>query len=132
MTPRQVVYVAHPVSGNVAGNIASAEALYAWLVEMHPDVAFVMSWLVDVLTGDDLDPERRERGLRDCEAIAARCDGIVLVGPRLSTGMMRELAACRDAGGWVSNLTALGATPPTSWDFDKRPLEVGMDVWRIP
>lgn len=129
---RQVCYVAHPVSGNVDANIASAKELYAWLVEMHPDVAFVMSWLVDVVTGDDLDPERRERGLRDCEAIAARCDGIVLVGPRVSTGMLRELAACRDAGGWVSNLTALGPTPPVHWDFTKSPLEVGLDAWRQP
>lgn len=128
----RVCYVAAPVSGDLDGNIARAKEWYAWLVEREPDVTFVMSWLVDVVTGNDLDPDRRERGLRDCEVIAGRCDGIVLVGGRRSVGMLRELAACRDAGGWVADLTALGKSPPESWDIDQSPLEVGLDAWRQP
>lgn len=129
----QLIYMGHPVSGDVDGNVERALLWLAWLRRMHRDTAIIAPWIAALLSGeDDGDPEQRDRGLRDCAITAARCDGIVLVGPRISTGMLRELAACRDAGGWVSNLTALGATPPASWDFDKGPLEVGMDVWRTP
>jgi len=129
----QLIYCAHPVSGDVARNVERALVWLSWLRRMHPDAAIIAPWIAAILSGeDDADPEQRARGLRDCQATAARCDGVVLVGPRISSGMLAELAACRDAGGWVSNLTALGVEPPESWDFDKSPLEVGLDVWRQP
>jgi hypothetical protein len=44
----------------------------------------------------------------DCETTVARCDGVVLVGGRISDGMIREVnAAC-----WSGDLTWLGDEPP--------------------
>lgn len=108
-----VYYVAHPVSGDVEGNVRRALRWLRYLRARWPDVVFVMPWVAALLAGeDDRDPAQRERGLRDCEVVAARCDGIVLCGGRISHGMRRELAAVVDSGRGYIDLTNLGAEPP--------------------
>lgn len=101
-----VVYFAHPVSGNVTDNIACAKRWLALLIELEPNVAFAAPWLPYVEVLDDSIPPNRERGLRDNLAIARRCDGIVFCGTRVSDGMRREFdAVVNDARGWCSDLT---------------------------
>ncbi len=111
---RLVYYVAHPVSGDVDGNIKRALTWLAWLRRRGLPVTFIMPWVAALLSGeDDNDPTARERGLRDCEATAARCSGIVLVGGRVSSGMARERDAVLATGGVVIDLTYLGIDPPS-------------------
>jgi hypothetical protein len=105
-----VVYVAHPVSGNVAANLERARRWLAWLVEIAPEWALAMPWMPYVETLDE--DRHRERGLRDDLSMLRRCDGIVLVGGRISAGMAIELEAARNAGLWAVDLTALGSEPP--------------------
>lgn len=137
----QLVYMGHPVSGDVDGNVKRALRWLAWLRRMNCQDVIIAPWIAALLAGeDDNDPAQRARGLADCEVAAARCDGIVLVGgegARRSSGMRLEVAAVLGAHGWVSDLTRLGAEPPASWDFDHDPLEVGLDAfdirrWRTP
>lgn len=109
---RQVWYMAHPVAGDVEGNLARAERWLGWLMQRNTDAAFIAPWISQVRVGDDADAAQRERGLLDCEAAAARCDGIVLVGGRVSTGMRREAEAAKRAGRPVVDLTTLGELPP--------------------
>jgi len=109
-----VAYLAHPLAGDMPGNAARGVRWLAHLQRAEPDIAFVAPWLAYVHAGDDNSPRARLRGLRDMTAIAARCDGIVLVGGRISDGMRLELEAVRSAGGWVSDLTAYGEEPPDS------------------
>lgn len=72
-------------------NIQSALRWLAWLRKSFPEITFIAPWIADILAGaDDSDPAARERGLVDCCAVVERCDGIVLVGGRVSTGMARE------------------------------------------
>lgn len=133
LTNRLVYYVAHPISGDVDGNIKRALKWLAWLRrgsnftaardalahQPQTSVTFTMPWVAALLSGeDDNDPAQRERGLQDCEATAAKCDGIVLVGGRVSTGMARERAAVVAAGGTVVDLTNLGIDPPTSMEVE--------------
>jgi hypothetical protein len=111
---RKVFYVAHPVSGDVDGNIKRAFQWLRWLRRQDSRSAYQAPWIAAILSGeDDSDPRARERGLLDCEATAAKCDGIVLVGGRISVGMARERDACIAGGGVVVNLTHLGEEPPT-------------------
>lgn len=111
---RLVYYVAHPVSGDVDGNIQRALKWLAWLRKRDHANTFVAPWIAGLLSGeDDSDPEQRERGLVDCEATASRLNGIVLVGGRISSGMERERRAVAAAGGAVVDLTHLGIDPPT-------------------
>jgi hypothetical protein len=117
---RKVFYMAHPVGGDVDGNIKRALRWLAWLrrnnqaVSAEHLVTVVCPWIAGIMSGeDDNDPTQRERGLQDCEATAALLDGIVLVGGRVSSGMDREREAVIGAGGTVVDLTHLGAEPPS-------------------
>lgn len=108
---RRSVYVASPFSGDPHGNVDRARRWVKWLMEREPDVAFQCSWMTLAMVLDDSDPEHRERALRDCVTLAGACDGIVLVGGRVSPGMTLELDACIAGGGVVYDLTSLGADP---------------------
>lgn len=129
-----VLYLAHPVAATpeqierkrfetdpsyhhrltescIDDNLESALAWLGWLVK-HTDWAISMPWWPYVKALGEDGADLRERGLRDDCAMAERCDGIILVGGRISSGMQRELDAVRAAGGRVIDLTYLGPTPP--------------------
>ncbi|MDQ3276637.1 MAG: hypothetical protein M3Q39_16805 [Actinomycetota bacterium] len=122
-----VVYLAHPLGGDVEGNAARARRWLRWLMDSEPSVAFCCPWLPFVDVGDDDSPPARARGLRDDVAIAARCDGIVLCGGDVTPGMQLELDAVVAAGGWVADLTFLGAEPGAP---SGTLLNAGRIVWR--
>jgi hypothetical protein len=110
---RLVLYVGHPVSGDVDGNIKRALRWLKWLRHRDPDNTYIMPWIAALQSGeDDNDPVARERGLVDCETAAAKCDGIILVGGRVSSGMAREREAVIKAGGHVFDYTRLGDEAP--------------------
>lgn len=112
-TRRLVFYVAHLVSGDVDGNIKRALRWLAYLRRSDHGRAYIAPWIAGLMCGeDDSDPAQRERALLDCEASAAKCDGIVLVGGRISSGMAREREAVIEARGSVMDLTGMGAEPP--------------------
>lgn len=114
----RVIYVAHPVSGDVRGNVNRALRWLRWLMERTPGAVFVAPWIEALLAGaDDSDPVQRERGLRDNLEIIKRCDALVLVGGRVSTGMRIELNYAWLHGHACIDLTHLGAEPPSSSDL---------------
>ena len=111
---RRVLYMCHPVGGDVENNIKRALRWLAWLRRSYPGTTFVAPWIAGIMSGeDDADPAQREAGLVDCEATVQLLDGAVLVGGRVSTGMQRERASAVT----VFDLTALGDEPPgdTHW-----------------
>lgn len=148
---RPVLYMAHPVSGDVKANIHRALNWLSWLRRSFPETTFIAPWIVGIMSGeDDADPAQREAGLVDCCAVVERCDGIVLVGGRVSTGMARERdhgveqsrelcellstghgpVAARFA---VHDLTGMGATPPGNPPAPKsRCLSDGFEIERVP
>lgn len=114
MGDRTVLYVAHPLAptpgeiaavlhdGDYAGeaprraldrNIRRALYWLGWLRRTFPEATFIAPWIATVLSldGDD-SPALREAGLVDDCAVVERCDGIVLCGSRVSSGMQRESA----------------------------------------
>lgn len=108
----RIYYLAHPVSGDVPGNVARALRWLRWLVGQHPDWAISAPWIPYVLGLDE--STDRARGLRDDVAMVRRCDGIILAGGRLSQGMAVELGAARAGGLHVLDLLHLGAEPPAA------------------
>lgn len=88
----KLIYMAHPVAGDVAANIASAKKWLRRLQDMYPAHDFIAPWITDVEIYDDSKPIYREAGLQRCERVIARCDALVLVGDRISEGMKREWA----------------------------------------
>lgn len=144
---RQVLYVAHPVAPcaedlaaiveheyqerprtaaeksqiAVKRNVDRALRWLAWLRKSFPETTFIAPWIATIQSlGGDGTPEEREAGLVDDCAVVERCDGIVLVGGRISSGMRREMEHGQafwlwDPGDdifWVHDLTKLGHMPP--------------------
>jgi hypothetical protein len=110
----RVLFMSHPVAGDVPANLARARRWYRWLQWAAPDCAIVCQWLtaIEVLGENDADPVQRERGIRRSELVAQRCDGVLLVGGRVTEGLRREAAACVLGGGGVHDFTYLGDEPP--------------------
>lgn len=115
---RNVIYMAHPVAPTkeeielvcqgagkpelwtesvcakaaMSANIDRALRWLRWLRRSFPETTFIAPWIAAIQSGeDDADPAQREAGLVDCCAVVARCDGIVLVGGRISSGMRMEV-----------------------------------------
>lgn len=137
---RRVLYMAHPLSplqGEIlaepsdfpesmrvelalTGNLHRALRWLAWLRATFPRVTFMAPWIATVqsLHGDDSSAVR-EAGLVDDCAVVERCDGIVLCGGRISSGMQIELAHGtghswdRPDGFRVYDLVAIGREPPS-------------------
>lgn len=105
----KVIYVAHPVSGDVPGNLAKAKRIMRALQEQSPTVAIIAPWIqwLEICGDDDSDHGARERGLIRDFAVVAKCDEFWMVGPRVSDGMRREKEAAERAGVKVVDLTGV-------------------------
>lgn len=118
--PRGVLFLAHPVAGDVHANVARARRWLRWARTVaFRDYEVIAPWLENLALGDDdADAIVREYNLRKSERTAARCDAILLVGGRVSEGMRREARACSSNSrpfakqGLVVDLSVLGEEPP--------------------
>ncbi len=87
----RMFYMAHPVAGDVYGNIVKAKGWLRLLQDAYPrDAVFIAPWITDVELYDDSNPFMRAAGLRRCMAVIERCDGLVLAGTVVSSGMAEE------------------------------------------
>lgn len=145
---RRVLYMAHPVSPTseelvelpleigmtreeiaevssspVRMNIQRAIRCLAWLRASFPETTFIAPWIASIQSqnGDD-SPVLRESGLVDDCAVVERCDGIVLMGSRISSGMRREMEH-----GMKCNVFASGA-----YSFNVYDLTGPLDVQFVP
>lgn len=107
-----VVYVAHPLGGDVPNNHANALIWMRFLLRKWPWVAFVAPWLVDSMVLDDANPAEREAAMARCREAVTRCDAIILVGGRVSSGMTDELEVANHDGLWVFDATPIGFKAP--------------------
>ena len=100
-----VVYMAHPVGDNPHANSLRSRRWLRWLHTERPEWVVIAPWLHDLEVLGHLD---REAALIRCEAVAAVCHDVVLVGGEITEGMRREARAC---GVW-EDWTHLGPEPP--------------------
>lgn len=110
---RQVFYVAHPLAGDLAKNLANAKVWLRWLRTTFPETTFIAPWISSIDSGaDDNDPNAREQGLLDACAVLGLIDGIVLCSGLYSSGMQREELYTQAMRKAVYDLGKLGWTPP--------------------
>jgi hypothetical protein len=133
-TPRlPVVYLAHPVGApTVEGVLANLAAARRWLWALRTASTWSIAapWIGAVqaaLEAGTSEAEERARGLVDMLAQVERCDGIVLVGGRVSAGMALERDHAIKHGLAVVDLTGLGEEPAAGlgdrlalWSLDRR------------
>jgi hypothetical protein len=108
----KIVYMAHPVSGDVEANLKRAKKWIKWIEANHSNVAVVANWIIECEIWDDDDPAQRAAGLRRDLAIIKRCDELWMVGPRVSSGMAQERDQALQFGLRVRDLTRLELLEP--------------------
>lgn len=89
----KVVYIAHPIGGDVSGNIEKINAIVRHLNLSDFSIVPFVPYLSDLLTLDDNDWAERQRGILNSKALFKRgvIDEVWLYGGRISAGMMAEI-----------------------------------------
>ena len=95
---KKIIYIAHPISGNLHGNLSAISDIYNYLSIEDKVIPFV-PYFATVLSLDDDMPELRAIGFSHNEAIfnSGIIDEVWLYGPRISEGMQIEI-------GWADAL----------------------------
>ena len=90
----KIVYIAHPISGDVEGNLQKIRAISRFINLNYPDVVPFAPYFLDCIALDDDKPEERERGMRNDREFFERqvIDELWLYGDRISSGMSVEIA----------------------------------------
>ncbi len=84
--------VKRTIEGATLENVERAISWLSWIRRSFLETTFIAPWIAGVQSvGSDGTPEEREAGMVDCCAVVERCDGIVLMGTRISDGMRREM-----------------------------------------
>lgn len=125
---KKVFYIAHPVSGDVKGNIAKVLAWVKWLTAVDPSRVYIAPWVAEVLAFDDgqeIDPAFYDRVLSDDEDVVRHLDGVLICGGRLrpngtlqSIGMTREVAANAMAGGTLIDMSQYETAQDADMAYD--------------
>lgn len=94
----KIVYIAHPIAGDVHGNIEKILKIVKEINMTREDVVPFAPYITDILALDDSIPEQRERGIKNDIALL-RCgvvDELWIYGPKISGGMKAEIDLAYD------------------------------------
>lgn len=96
---KKIVYIAHPIGGDVKGNLMEVSRIYNFLSIEDKVVPFV-PYYVTVLSLDDDIPDLRAIGFSHNEAIfrSGIVDEVWLFGKRISEGMRIEIGWAKELG----------------------------------
>lgn len=86
----RLIFMAHPVRGNVKENIRRAKQWVRRIEETYPDVAVQAPWIVECEIWDDSDEIQRRKGIARNKAVIRKCNALWLVDSRVSPGMAEE------------------------------------------
>lgn len=97
---RRVIYIAHPVRGDVPGNRAEIVAICESLTRENPEIFAWAPYLQSITHLDDTVVEDRALGIRINTAClrSGVVDELWLYGDRISEGMRAEIALARELG----------------------------------
>ncbi len=96
----KVAYIAHPIGGDVLGNLEKIKAIGRKINMEEPEVIPFAHYFFDCYALDDNVPEERERGIKNDIALMKKgfIDEIRLYGDRISTGMSHEIDLAIELG----------------------------------
>ena len=89
----RVVYIAHPISGDIKGNLKLIEAIGRKINLEEPEVVPFAPYFFDCYCMNDNVKEERERGIKNDIALMRKdfIDEIRLYGNKISVGMVHEI-----------------------------------------
>lgn len=96
----RVVYIAHPISGDVKGNLKKIEAIGRQINLDEPETIPFAHYFFDCHCLNDDIPEERERGIKNDMALMGKgfIDEVRLYGDRISNGMEAEIKLANSLG----------------------------------
>jgi len=96
----KVIYIAHPISGNIRGNLKKIRDIARKINLTEPDVVPFAHYYLDCHCLDDNDPQERARGIKNDEALFEKgfIDEVRLYGNRISDGMVHEINRAKKHG----------------------------------
>lgn len=96
----KVVYIAHPISGNIKENLESIRRIVRNINLSNNDVVPFAPYWLDCHALNDSIPEERERGIKNDIELFNRdfIDEVWLYGDRVSNGMKAEIALAEKLG----------------------------------
>lgn len=88
----KVVYIAHPIGGDVENNVKKVLDIVAKLNISRNEIVPFAPYIVDVLSLDDSDPNDRKRGFLNNRHLFENCvEEVWLFGEKISAGMQTEI-----------------------------------------
>jgi len=95
-----MVYIAHPVSGDISGNIDRVKDICEEIHKNSPNIIPLAPYIVPLLYLDDNIPEERRLGIEANKAMFRRggFDELWLYGDKVSGGMREEVELCVELG----------------------------------
>jgi hypothetical protein len=105
----KVVFISHPISGDVLTNLIEVENIVRDINLMEPNVVPCAPYYVDCVALDDDLPEERKRGINNSVELIKRglYDEIRLYGHSgITDGMMREVMAAKSVKITIVAMTA--------------------------
>ena len=96
----KIVYIAHPIAGDVHGNVERILSIVKEINMTRDDVVPFAPYITDVLALDDNNIIERDRGIRNDIAIlrAGIVDELWVYGPKISGGMQAEIELAFNLG----------------------------------
>src|ERR1017187_2523970 len=96
----KVVYIAHPISGDIKGNLEKIRLIVREINLTEPDIVPFAPYWLDCFALDDNIPAERERGIKNDHELFNRkfIDELRLYGTRISNGMRAEILLAWELG----------------------------------
>lgn len=96
----KIVYIAHPISGDIAGNLEKVRKIVRDINLNVPDVTPFAHYFVDCHALDDDNPNERQIGINNDITFfnAGFISEVWLYGDKISTGMSHEIALASSLG----------------------------------
>jgi hypothetical protein len=96
----KIVYLAHPISGDVEANLEDLRRIVRNINLEHPDIVPFVPYYADIVSLNDNDPDERSRGIRNDFEIIDRGipDELWLTGTKISFGMALEKDSAEKKG----------------------------------
>lgn len=96
----RICYIAHPIGGNVEGNLAEICKIVRNINLTEEDVVPFVPYYSDVVSMNDSNLEERARGIKNNHAIlnSGMVHELWVYGPRISSGMYDEISLAKKLG----------------------------------
>jgi len=98
MIDMKIVYIAHPLSGDLSNNLEKIKNIIRYINLTEPDILPFAHYFVDCYALDDTIMEERERGIKNDTALlkAGFINELWLYGDKISDGMKHEIELARE------------------------------------